>query len=234
MDRRHILIFDDDSDFLVLVKCSLESYRFEIQQEDPGPDNIQTLKELNPEIIFISADFPDKAGFTLFNKVKKSTSKKSLIVFTTASLSAHDLSLHAKQRLHADLYLDKRDLSDNDLLEMLEKIIELGPRARRKRMTIDKDLESKAKTESQSDTSDSPEAYEDDSYQLDDITTEENDSHAEPIELSPDVQYKPGDDNATDSYKHTAMVDSTVKDESWSNDPERLITEQQAEIFQMN
>jgi CheY-like chemotaxis protein len=128
MATRRVLVFDDDSAFIDLLRRSLAGYRLEIRSVAPGPDNIQALKVLAPELVLISADLPGNAGYGLCSAIRKALGSGIFIVLTTADLSPHDFSLHGKQRLHADLYLDKRGLSDQILVDKLDKLIGLGPR----------------------------------------------------------------------------------------------------------
>jgi hypothetical protein len=128
MATRRVLVFDDDSAFIDLLRRSLAGYRLEIRSVAPGPDNIQALKVLAPELVLISADLPGNAGYGLCSAIRKTLGSGIFIVLTTADLSPHDFSLHGKQRLHADLYLDKRGLSDQILVDKLDKLIGLGPR----------------------------------------------------------------------------------------------------------
>ena len=151
MATRRVLVLDDDSEFLSVLQGSLGVYDFEIQSMDPIPDSIRTLKILNPDVIFISADLPDKIGYTLCGKTRTAMGKKVFIAFTTAVLSSHDLSMHQKQRLHADLYLDKRNLSKSDLLNKLDKSIKLGPRIKPLPTESEKDIEQDAILENGSD-----------------------------------------------------------------------------------
>lgn len=48
MASRRVLVFDDDSDFLTLLKSTLGEYGFEIQAVDPRSDDIHRVKELKP------------------------------------------------------------------------------------------------------------------------------------------------------------------------------------------
>ncbi|MDH4318632.1 MAG: hypothetical protein OEV64_09605, partial [Desulfobulbaceae bacterium] len=80
MATRRVLVFDDDSEFLSFLQGSLGVYDFEIRQMDLLPDSFLTLKTLNPDIVFISADFSDKQGYTLCSKTRRAMGKKVFIV----------------------------------------------------------------------------------------------------------------------------------------------------------
>ena len=128
MATRRVLVFDNDRAFLDLLQNSLDQYGFEVQVAAPGSDDIHMLKVLNPEAIFIAVEAPGKAGYTVCSKVRKAVGKKIPIVLTTATLSQDDLALHGILKVRANVYLDKRSLSRDELLQKLEKLIGLGPR----------------------------------------------------------------------------------------------------------
>ena len=126
MTTRRVLVFDDDSAFIELMQSALEVYAFAIQPLELNPENIQAIKALKPQIIFICADLSDNAGYALCSEIRKALGKNIFIVCTTAKLSFHDLPWHEKLRLHANLYIDKRELSIDSLLSELDEKIGLG------------------------------------------------------------------------------------------------------------
>ena len=119
MASRRVLVFDDDSAFLSLLRNSLAVYGVEVEVANSQPDDIQKLKILNPEAVFIAVDTPEKLGYTLCSKAKKAVGSKIPIILSTKTLSPDDFALHGKLRLRADAYLDKRSLSRDELLKKL-------------------------------------------------------------------------------------------------------------------
>ena len=128
MASRRVLVFDDDSDFLTLLKSTLGEYGFEIQAVDPRSDDIHRVKELKPEAIFIAADDPNKLGYALCTKLKKTVGKKIPIILATSTISPRNFALHGKMKMRADAYLDKRSLSRGELLHNLDELVGLGTR----------------------------------------------------------------------------------------------------------
>jgi CheY-like chemotaxis protein len=128
MAARRISVFDNDSAFADLLQNTLGLYGIEVRRDEMGTDDFQAFKAAPPDVVFISADWPDNAGYTLCSTIRKTLGNSISIVMTTALLSPYDLSLHEKQRLHADLYLDKRNLSPEIIIEKINALIDLGPR----------------------------------------------------------------------------------------------------------
>ncbi|MCP4660018.1 MAG: response regulator, partial [bacterium] len=127
MAPRRVLVFDNDRDFLTLLHSSLAGYGFEIQVLEPAVDQVHRIKEVTPEVLFIAVDLPDKVGYTLCTRAKKIVGIRTPVFLTTATLPPEDMALHAKQKLHADVYLDKRGLTRDRLLQRLRELIRLKP-----------------------------------------------------------------------------------------------------------
>ncbi|MEJ2158679.1 MAG: response regulator, partial [Desulfobacteraceae bacterium] len=235
MARRHALVFDDDSAFLSLLQSSLGAYDFEVAPLDPGPENIQTLKAIDPELVFISADLPDRAGYTLCSKTRKAVGKKIFIVFTTATLSSDELSLHAKMRLHANLYIDKRDLSGGDLLDRLNETIGLGPRVKPRTEDSGSDREPEMADQNESDAI---QTYHHGSPEKPAASDhEESMGGQEDTPSVPDAPTTPapGDTAASLTNEQDLSLDQPVLNnpDDGDSDLERLLSERQAEIFQL-
>ena len=128
MGTRRALVLDDDLAFIDFLRSALGEYGFDVQQLDTGAENLQALNTIQAQILFISADLPENAGFAYCSRARKTIGKNILIVLITAMLSADDLSIHQKQKHHANLYLDKRDLTAQDLITRLDEVIQLGSR----------------------------------------------------------------------------------------------------------
>lgn len=125
MATRQILVFDNDRAFIALLQNVLGEHGFVVHAEAPHVENIRLITGLKPEAIFIAADAADKIGYTLCNKARKLVGNKTPIIFATSTLSPHDLALHRNLKLHADIYLEKKGLTQKELLQKLGKLLSL-------------------------------------------------------------------------------------------------------------
>ncbi len=240
MATRRVLVFDNDRAFLDLLQNSLGQYGFEVQVAPSGHDDIHMLKVLNPEAVFIAVEAPGKAGYTVCSKVRKAVGKKIPIVLTTATLSQDDLALHGILRVHADVYLDKRSLSHDELLHKLDKLIGLGPQIGLLPPEDDKDLglsNDVRKSPIGEDGSDllegSPaEAHEDTNQANQEEST--GGKPAEILEFLEETGERKGDANRAISGQIDVTGDKTVKkDVNDSNDLDRRLAAKEHEIDQL-
>ena len=62
-------------------------------------------------LIVIAVEEPDKIGFKVFQKCKKGALAKVPVMLVTSSVSADSFAKHRGLKVHADEYIDKRDMS---------------------------------------------------------------------------------------------------------------------------
>ncbi len=125
MSNRCVLIMDEDERFVQFVTNSMTPFGFDVQCVDRNPEGIQQIKSFKPNLILISAEQSDKSGLSLCCKTKKAVGKRVPVVLTTATLSKDELELHSKQRLHADTYLFKDNLTPEILVAKIGNLLQL-------------------------------------------------------------------------------------------------------------
>jgi len=124
---RQVLVFDVDEAFVSLLQNMLGVYGFQVQSENPHSDKVHFVDLLKPDIIFITVDTPDMYGYTIYDKVRETVNRKIPVVLVTETLSPNDFALHRQLKIPADVYLDKRHLSREELLDKLSGLIGLKP-----------------------------------------------------------------------------------------------------------
>jgi len=125
MSQRPILLIDSDRDFHALLTRELGPYGFEIIRDDSS-DALGQVAKLGAIAVVISVDEPDKKGYATFNKAKKTVAANLPVVLITSSVAPTAFIAHRKLKVHADEYLDKRELSEAELLGKFDNLIGLG------------------------------------------------------------------------------------------------------------
>ena len=125
MSQRPILLVDPDRDFHALLTRELGPYGFQIVQ-DVSADALAQVAKLGVVAVIISVDEPDKKGYATFNKAKKGVAAGVPVVLVTSSVPGDAFAAHRKLKVHADEYLDKRELSTAELIGKLDNLIGLG------------------------------------------------------------------------------------------------------------
>lgn len=124
--NRRILLIDADPEFSARLSDLFGRYRIDIMQR-PDPDEAIADGAIEaPALIVLAVDEPDKAGFKTFQTIKKGPLAKLPIVLVTKSVAPSAMQKHAGLKTHADAYLDKRSLSDDELIGRVDNLIALG------------------------------------------------------------------------------------------------------------
>src|SRR5262245_7662841 len=127
MAERRVLVIDTDKSFQQAVQRALQPYRVDVQIVDDGSEGLARAAEVRPDLIFIAVDLPDKVGYAICNKAKKGVARKIPVVLATATVPPADLDQHKKLKVHADEYVDKRTISNDELVRKIDALISLGP-----------------------------------------------------------------------------------------------------------
>src|SRR6187200_1439263 len=94
MAQRRALLIDSDLQFQDLLSRALAPYGVTVHPVTDGSDGLQHVPELEPEVIFIAVELPDKVGYSICNKAKKGVAKKIPVVLATATVPPGDLAQH--------------------------------------------------------------------------------------------------------------------------------------------
>ena len=88
MEKKKILIIDDEKDFAKMVKLNLEQTgEYEVKMEHKGLDGLRTVRTFKPDLILLDVIMPDMAGSDVARKLKDQENTKDIpIVFVTATV----------------------------------------------------------------------------------------------------------------------------------------------------
>ena len=126
MAARRLLLIDSDTDFQQLLENRLGPHGF-VVLTPPDPGNpLGQVNELKPAIIVIAVELPDKIGYALCNKAKKGPASHVPVVLVTSTVPASGFKSHRKLKVHADEYIDKRTMTDDEVLRVVDQLVGLG------------------------------------------------------------------------------------------------------------
>jgi DNA repair exonuclease SbcCD ATPase subunit len=124
--NRRVLLIDTDPAFRDTLTQLLNRYRVVVMSE-PDPDRALAIANADaPSLIIIGVEEPEKAGFRAFQKCKKGSLAKVPIVLVTGSMAPDAMAKHRGLKLHADEYIDKRAMTDDELVAKVDNLIGLG------------------------------------------------------------------------------------------------------------
>ena len=93
MDRKKILIIDDEEKFTKFVKLNLEQTgKYEVMVENLGARSIAAAKAFKPDLILLDIMMPDMDGSEVASQLKEEESCKNIpVVFLTAIVTKQEI-----------------------------------------------------------------------------------------------------------------------------------------------
>ncbi|OGW75981.1 MAG: histidine kinase [Omnitrophica bacterium RBG_13_46_9] len=92
MNKKKILIIDDEAGFTKLIKLNLEkTRRYEVRTENVGSRGLASAIEFKPDLILLDILMPDIEGSSVAAQIKDEEKTKDIpIVFLTAIISKEE------------------------------------------------------------------------------------------------------------------------------------------------
>jgi len=94
MEKKKILVIDDEKNFGEMVKMNLEDTgRYTVKIETKGIKALDTVKEFRPDLILLDVVMPDIDGGSICHQIKSDEELKDIpIVFLTAIVREEEIA----------------------------------------------------------------------------------------------------------------------------------------------
>ena len=122
MDRKTILIVDDETDILKLIEDILTPEGYKIIKAKSGTDALKILKKIKPDLVLLDFFMPKMSGREVCEKIRADNKLKSIKV---AFLTIAKLSKVGFKELNRMNVLDfiQKPFDNEDLIKRVKKII---------------------------------------------------------------------------------------------------------------
>lgn len=118
-----ILVVDDEADTVDLIRLTLETAGYEVQQALDGAAALQMLQTADYDVLLLDIMMPDMSGFDVLQQLRGSGDNVPPVVFLTARAQPEDRQ--TGEDLGAVGYLTK-PAKRGELLDMIKKAIQAG------------------------------------------------------------------------------------------------------------
>lgn len=123
MEKKKILVIDDEKDLAQLIKLNLErTGLYEVILASNGDEGLVKVDQEDPDIIVLDVMMPGKDGFEVLEELRKLGIKWRPVIMLTAKGAAEDVK--KGYNLEADYYITKPFLT-KDLLCAIETMLSL-------------------------------------------------------------------------------------------------------------
>jgi len=121
MGKKKILVIDDEKDFCILVKKSLEVIGdFDVLAATSGKDGLKIAKKTAPDLILLDVIMPGMDGLEVLEKLKKDKDTLSIPVVMLTAVQKEEAKIKATQSFDEE-YITKPIAADV-LKEKIEEV----------------------------------------------------------------------------------------------------------------
>jgi DNA-binding response OmpR family regulator len=96
MEKRRIMIIDDEVGFTRMVKLNLEKTgEFDVRVENFAPNSLTAAREFKPDLVFLDVVMPTMDGGDVYAQMQKDRHLRNTpIIFLTATVSRDEAGVH--------------------------------------------------------------------------------------------------------------------------------------------
>jgi len=96
MNKKRILVIDDDGDFTSLLKIGLEQTgEFDVETENSGAKGLIAARQHKPDLILLDLVMSDKEGSVVASEIKGDQRTQNVpIIFLTSAVSHDEATEH--------------------------------------------------------------------------------------------------------------------------------------------
>jgi len=121
MDKKKILLVDDEKDLVDMVKMRLEASGYEIVPAYDGQEALDKARNINPDLIILDVMLPKMDGYKICRMLKFDEKYKKIpIIMFTARVQESDRL--TGQQVGADAYITK-PFEPQALLDKIQELL---------------------------------------------------------------------------------------------------------------
>lgn len=117
MNKKNILIVDDEYEICILLSSFLKRQGYQVSFANSVAEGSKLVSENQPFITFLDINLPDGLGFELVPKIKEDPSSKVIIISAREGIEEKAMS----KKLEVDDYITK-PFTRSQILNSIEKI----------------------------------------------------------------------------------------------------------------
>jgi DNA-binding response OmpR family regulator len=121
MDKKRILIIEDEGDQTILIQMRLETMGYEVLTAAKGQIGLDLATKEQPDLVILDIMLPDLDGFIVCQKLKESPETKHIPIFIITAMGTDDLERKCKS-CGAD-HMIRKPYDAKDLLAGVRKLV---------------------------------------------------------------------------------------------------------------
>ncbi len=124
MDKKKVLIIDDEPDTLIFFSTLLEDNGFQAITAESGEEGLNKLRNENPDLITLDITMPEMSGVKYYRAIRNNEDWKNIpiIIITGISDDFRTFISTRKKVPPPDGYISK-PVEEDELIEMVKKLL---------------------------------------------------------------------------------------------------------------
>ncbi|MBF0225911.1 MAG: response regulator [Desulfobacterales bacterium] len=127
MNKKRILVVDDEPDLADIVKKNLEKEGYEVELAYDGEEALQKIRKNPPDGIVLDVMMPEKDGYAVCAEIKKDTSLSEIPIVMLTAVASHVSSTRYSHydgiSMDADDYIPKGPDSTKEIVEAIKRLV---------------------------------------------------------------------------------------------------------------
>ncbi|HDP16404.1 MAG TPA: response regulator [Candidatus Omnitrophica bacterium] len=121
MDKKRVLVVDDDPDLSKMLKMRLESEGYEFMSAQDGEEMIKAMKAKKPDVVLLDIMLPRLDGYSALREVRKEESLKDVpVIVLTAKEKKKVGDLFALEEI---AFFVEKPFETRDLLQKIRSLL---------------------------------------------------------------------------------------------------------------
>jgi len=119
-ENKKIIIVDDDKIFLETMASVLRLSDFDVYEEQTAESGFEAIITVNPDLVLLDINLPDKSGFDVLTAIKKSDKFSELPVFLITGDTAMDVDKAFEKGADDCLF---KPINSEDAIKRIKKVL---------------------------------------------------------------------------------------------------------------
>lgn len=124
MDKKKILVVDDEPDIVFLIKSRLEANNYLVEGAYNGKEGIEKAKEFKPDMILLDLMMPIMDGYEAGENLRNDPETKDIPIILFTAASAEEVSQKGSEIIAAVDYVVK-PFDEAALVFLVKRVTEL-------------------------------------------------------------------------------------------------------------
>ncbi|MDJ0667062.1 MAG: response regulator [Desulfobacterales bacterium] len=128
MDKKRILVVDDEPDFALLVQGNLQKEGFDVDVAYNGVEGLEKIKQNPPDAVVLDVMMPEMDGYEVCSEIKKDDRLADIAILMLTAVADHVTSTRYSHfdgmSMEADDYLPK-PASAEEITDSLKSLLNI-------------------------------------------------------------------------------------------------------------